>query len=67
MRVGFVGLGNMGSVMARKLVKAGRTLTVYDQTPSRAEALPLVLAAAQGLGEADWATIAPISFREAGL
>jgi len=37
MRVGFVGLGNMGSVMARNLIKAGHTLTVYNHTPSRAE------------------------------
>jgi 3-hydroxyisobutyrate dehydrogenase-like beta-hydroxyacid dehydrogenase len=37
MKVGFVGLGNMGSVMARNLIKAGHTLTVYNHTPSRAE------------------------------
>ena len=39
MKVGFVGLGNMGSVMARNLIKAGHTLTVYNQTRSRAEEL----------------------------
>lgn len=39
MKVGFVGLGNMGSVMARNLVKAGHTLTVYNQTRSRTEEL----------------------------
>jgi 3-hydroxyisobutyrate dehydrogenase-like beta-hydroxyacid dehydrogenase len=37
MKVGFIGLGNMGSVMARSLIKAGQTLTVYNHTPSRAE------------------------------
>lgn len=37
MKVGFVGLGNMGSVMARNLIKAGHALTVYNHTPSRAE------------------------------
>jgi 3-hydroxyisobutyrate dehydrogenase-like beta-hydroxyacid dehydrogenase len=39
MKVGFIGLGNMGSVMARNLIKAGHTLTVYNQTRSRAEEL----------------------------
>jgi 3-hydroxyisobutyrate dehydrogenase-like beta-hydroxyacid dehydrogenase len=39
MKVGFLGLGNMGSAMARNLIKAGHTLTVYNRTPSRAEAL----------------------------
>jgi 3-hydroxyisobutyrate dehydrogenase-like beta-hydroxyacid dehydrogenase len=39
MKVGFVGLGNMGSAMARNLIKAGHTLTVYNQTKGRAEEL----------------------------
>lgn len=39
MRVGFIGLGNMGSAMARNLIKAGHALTVYNQTKSRAEEL----------------------------
>jgi 3-hydroxyisobutyrate dehydrogenase len=29
-RVGFIGVGNMGSLMARNLIKAGHTLKVYD-------------------------------------
>src|SRR5262249_9915918 len=33
------GLGNMGSGMARNLIKAGHTLTVYNRTRSRAEVL----------------------------
>lgn len=37
MRVGFIGLGNMGSAMARNLIKAGHSLTVYNHTPARAE------------------------------
>ncbi len=37
MRVGFLGLGNMGSLMARNLIKAGHSLTVYNKTQSRAE------------------------------
>jgi 3-hydroxyisobutyrate dehydrogenase-like beta-hydroxyacid dehydrogenase len=39
MKVGFIGLGNMGSGMARDLIKAGHALTVYNRTQSRAEAL----------------------------
>lgn len=39
MRVGFVGLGNMGTVMARNLIKGGHILSVYNRTRSRAEEL----------------------------
>ena len=53
MKVGFVGLGNMGSVMARNLIKAGHALTVYNQTRSRAEELqPLGATIARTPGEA---------------
>src|SRR5437773_8999587 len=37
MKVGFIGLGNMGSGMARNLINTGHTLTVYNRTRSRAE------------------------------
>jgi 3-hydroxyisobutyrate dehydrogenase-like beta-hydroxyacid dehydrogenase len=39
MKVGFLGLGKMGSPMARNLIKAGHSLTVYNKTQSSAEAL----------------------------
>lgn len=39
MNVGFIGLGNMGSPMVRNLINAGHTLTVYNRTRGRAEAL----------------------------
>ncbi len=39
MKVGFIGLGSMGSGMARNLIKAGHTLSVYNRTRSRAEVL----------------------------
>ena len=29
-RVGFIGVGNMGSLMARNLIKAGHSLKAYD-------------------------------------
>lgn len=38
MKIGFIGLGNMGSAIARNLIKAGHDLTVYNRTRSRAEA-----------------------------
>src|SRR5882724_5224174 len=38
MKLGFIGLGNMGSAIASNLIKAGHTLTVYNRTRSRAEA-----------------------------
>ncbi|HEY0430384.1 MAG TPA: NAD(P)-dependent oxidoreductase [Pyrinomonadaceae bacterium] len=37
MKVGFIGLGNMGSAIARNLIDAGHDLTVYNRTRSRAE------------------------------
>lgn len=39
MDVGFIGLGNMGSGMATSLLKAGHTVTVYNRTREKAEAL----------------------------
>jgi 3-hydroxyisobutyrate dehydrogenase-like beta-hydroxyacid dehydrogenase len=39
MKVGFIGLGNMGSGMAQNLIKAGHTLNVYNRTQSRTENL----------------------------
>jgi len=39
MKVGFIGLGAMGSAMARRLLEAGHELTVYNRTRSRAEEL----------------------------
>src|ERR1700731_5494076 len=39
MDVGFIGLGHMGTPMARNLLKAVHRLTVYNRTRSKAEAL----------------------------
>ena len=39
MNIAFIGLGNMGSAMARNLIKAGHQLRVYNRTRSRAEEL----------------------------
>ncbi len=47
-QVAFLGLGGMGTAMARNLRKAGFPLTVYNRTPARAEAL-----AVEGIARAD--------------
>lgn len=39
MKVGFVGLGNMGGPMAANLLKAGYSLTVFDVVPSAVQQL----------------------------
>ena len=39
MKVGFIGLGRMGTGMAANLLKAGHTVTVYNRTPGKAQAL----------------------------
>jgi 3-hydroxyisobutyrate dehydrogenase-like beta-hydroxyacid dehydrogenase len=39
MKVGFIGLGNMGSGMSMNLLKAGYDLTVYNRTAEKAEPL----------------------------
>jgi 3-hydroxyisobutyrate dehydrogenase-like beta-hydroxyacid dehydrogenase len=39
MRVGFIGLGHMGSGMAANLVRAGHDVTVYNRSPAKTEAL----------------------------
>jgi 3-hydroxyisobutyrate dehydrogenase-like beta-hydroxyacid dehydrogenase len=39
MEVGLIGLGNMGSGIAKSLLRAGHRVTVYNRTRARAEAL----------------------------
>ena len=47
-RIGFIGLGLMGSGMSMNLLKAGFPLTVWNRTPSKMK--PLLDAGAQGAG-----------------
>lgn len=44
MKVGFAGLGSMGSAMARNLSKAGHSVAVYNRTRSHGEVLGPVVA-----------------------
>lgn len=53
-RVGFVGLGTMGSFMATNLVNAGLAVTVWNRTSSRADAL-VALGATQAASPAELA------------
>jgi 3-hydroxyisobutyrate dehydrogenase-like beta-hydroxyacid dehydrogenase len=39
MKIGFVGLGKMGTGIARSLIHVGHNLTVYNRTPQKTEAL----------------------------
>ncbi|MBB4615967.1 NAD(P)-dependent oxidoreductase [Sphingomonas abaci] len=39
MRIGFIGLGQMGSAMAANLVRAGHAVTVWNRSPEKADAL----------------------------
>ena len=39
MRIGFIGLGRMGSAMATNLVKAGHHVTVFNRSPDKRRAL----------------------------
>ena len=53
MRVGFVGIGQMGAGMATSLLRAGHELTVFNRTRSKAEALgPLGARIADTVAEA---------------
>ena len=49
MRIGFIGLGQMGSGMARSLIKAGHQVTVWNR--SRAKSEPLAKDGAKVAGE----------------
>jgi 3-hydroxyisobutyrate dehydrogenase-like beta-hydroxyacid dehydrogenase len=48
MRIGFIGLGNMGAAMAANLVAAGHEVTVYNRSRAKVDAL-----AAKGARPAD--------------
>ena len=39
MKVGFIGLGNMGSAMAANLLRAGHEMTVFNRSPEKRRAL----------------------------
>src|SRR3984885_7191695 len=52
MKIGFIGLGQMGAAMAANLLKAGHEVAVYNRTASKADALVRLGAHAQRSVEA---------------
>lgn len=44
LRIGFIGIGRMGTPIGRRLIDAGATLTVVDTDPARARALNCAVA-----------------------
>jgi 3-hydroxyisobutyrate dehydrogenase-like beta-hydroxyacid dehydrogenase len=52
MKIGFIGLGRMGSAMAANLVKAGHDVTVFNRNPEKSRSL-LELGAHQATSIAD--------------
>ena len=79
MRVGFIGLGNMGFGMAANLLKAEHEVTVYNRTSSKAE--PLVKQGARNAAQvadacrgdavmtmlADDSAVESVAFGDAGI
>jgi 3-hydroxyisobutyrate dehydrogenase len=47
--IGFIGLGNMGGRMTRRLIEAGHTVIGYDTAPGRAETLGALPASSIGM------------------
>ncbi len=39
MKIGFIGLGNMGAAMAANLLTAGHEVTAYNRSPDKVTAL----------------------------
>jgi 3-hydroxyisobutyrate dehydrogenase-like beta-hydroxyacid dehydrogenase len=79
MEIGFIGLGAMGSGIARNLLRAGNSLTVYNRSPERTEAFARegatvartpAEAASRGIVVsmlADDAAVEAVTFGEAGV
>lgn len=59
-QIGFLGLGNMGSAIAGRLVGAGHSVLVWNRSPEAAD--PLVAAGATRVDDPAQALAAPVSF-----
>ena len=60
MKVGFIGLGAMGSAMASNLIKAGHEVTVWNRSPGPTE--PLASLGAKVVRSADRAVLGDVLF-----
>jgi 3-hydroxyisobutyrate dehydrogenase-like beta-hydroxyacid dehydrogenase len=38
MEIGFIGLGNLGTVMVNNLIESGHKLHIYNRTPEKMDA-----------------------------
>lgn len=45
MKLGWIGLGNMGSPMSKRLIDAGYPVTVYNRSKAKEESLKMMGAA----------------------
>jgi len=48
MRLGLIGLGHLGTAIAKRLIECGHTLTVWNRTPSKAEGMDVERASTPG-------------------
>ncbi|WP_371687484.1 3-hydroxyisobutyrate dehydrogenase [Thalassococcus sp. S3] len=53
MKIGFIGLGNMGAPMAANLAKAGHTVTGFDMAPIQVDGVTMASSATGAAREAD--------------
>jgi 3-hydroxyisobutyrate dehydrogenase-like beta-hydroxyacid dehydrogenase len=66
-RLGFIGLGNLGEALARRLLAAGHPLTVFDADPARAVAGAEAVGSARAVADRAAVVFACLPSREASL
>ena len=67
MKIGFLGLGQMGHGMAANLIKAGHEVTLYNRTPGKAAGLGAPLAATPGAAAAGQEVVFTMLANDAAL
>jgi len=66
-KIGFLGLGQMGHGMAANLIKAGHEVTLYNRTPGKAAGLGAPLAATPGAAAAGQEVVFTMLANDAAL
>ncbi|MCB5944427.1 NAD(P)-dependent oxidoreductase [Acidocella sp. KAb 2-4] len=67
MKIGFLGLGQMGHGMAANLIRAGHEVTLYNRTPGKAAGLGAPLAATPGAAAAGQEVVFTMLANDAAL
>ncbi len=67
MKIGFLGLGQMGHSMAANLIRAGHEVTLYNRTPGKAAGLGAPLAATPGAAAAGQEVVFTMLANDAAL